>query len=108
MGLVARQEGGGILGGAQVDVTLVRPYQVGVGVVRFEGKSPPTVHQFVCKCLLADVDQGFAEVEEILVCISDGRLDKCPVGHSAISGYRVEIQIIVQIIRTPFNLFEIE
>ena len=60
VGVVGHDEGGGVLGGAQEDVALVRPNQVEGVVVRLEGDRPhAVVHGGV---VLLDVGQGLGEV----------------------------------------------
>ena len=60
--------------------------------------------QLTGKVLFGNINQRLPVVDEIFVRISDCRLHQTPVGHSAVSGHRVEVQIVVQVVRTPFDL----
>ena len=73
------------------------------------GVAPPEMNnqltqQLTGKVLFGNINQRLPVVDEIFVRISDCRLHQTPVGHSAVSGHRVEVQIVVQVVRTPFDL----
>ena len=60
--------------------------------------------QLTGKVLFGNINQRLPVVDEIFVRISDCRLHEAPVGYSAVSGHRVEVEIVVQVVRTPFDL----
>ena len=60
--------------------------------------------QLTGKVLFWNINQRLAVVDEIFVWISDCSLHQAPVGHPAISRHRVEVEIVVQVVRTPFDL----
>ena len=60
--------------------------------------------QLTGKVLFGNINQRLAVVDEIFVGISDCSLDQAPVGHPAISRHGVEVEIVVQVVRTPFDL----
>ena len=60
--------------------------------------------QLTGKVLFWNINQRLAVVDEIFVWISYCSLDQAPVGHPAISRHGVEVEIVVQVVRTPFDL----
>ena len=102
VGVVGHDEGGGVLGGAEVDVTLLSPDQVQRIIVRLEGNRPnPVVHVGV---ILLDVLECLGEVDPEEVRVPERGLDYSPVCDSAVSRATEEIEISVQVIFGPLHL----
>ena len=87
--VVGHDEGGRVLGGAQVDVALVRPDQIERVVVRLEGNRPHTVPH--PRVVLLHVGQSLGEVHLEKIRVPEGGFHDGPVSDSTVPRATEEI-----------------
>ena len=89
MSVVGHDESGGVLGGAQIDVALVRPHEIERVVVRLEGNRPHPVPHL--RVVLLHVGQSLGEVHLEKIRVPEGGFHDGPVSDSTIPRATEEI-----------------
>ena len=74
-------------------------------VVRLEGETPPSVTESHLTGLLPAVEEGLVEADLEDVRHPEVGLHQGPVGHPAVAGDGVEVEVAVQVVPGPPHLY---